>query len=192
MQLKKLYSSLIATAVMAALPLAAQAGSSGGVQVTPGYIPSYSTVSTFFTPPSSAGNISWSLTNSGSRTIYILSITISRVSSGAGADEFAVAKRTGATTGGTGSTITEVPFDTASGSSGAVTTSYTAVPTTGGGGGFVGSGALPQAAVASNLPLFTAPLPTQALVLHPGQSVEVSGVTAITGTEQIAAQYLAQ
>jgi len=194
MNAKKIIYSSLSLVVFAAAGLSimqpVNASAFGTVQLSPSFTQTYIATSTFYTPPSSAGNIFWSHYGSSSKVVRILNISISRVASGSGADQYALTKRSSAISGGSGASISSVPVDSANAAATGVVTQYTAAPTAGANVGLIGSNVTAQTAVAANQSLYQCGNLEQALTLRgTSQGVDLAGVTALTGTIQVTEKY---
>jgi hypothetical protein len=90
----------------------------------------YSASALAFTAANSATDI-FTLTGSGTKTIYITKVTVSATQATAAVRDVVFLKRSTANSGGTASTLTAVPYDSAFSAATATARSYTVNPTTG-------------------------------------------------------------
>ena len=176
------------------LLLPARASSYGSVQLSPSFTATYTGVTGFYTPPASANNIFWDMTGSSTKTIYITQVSISRQATGSGADQYELDKLTSANSGGTSSTVTEVPVDSNFSTSGASSRSYTVIPSSSGGvAGPVAAGITSQGQVASNLVIYQANNFEDAITLRgTAQGIQLKALTTLAGSIQVTVKYLAQ
>ena len=139
--LHKILAGLLALFTLAFCP-AAYAGSYGEVQLAPSYKATYCASSAFFTPAASATDLAV-INGSASKTIRVLKIFLNYKSTAAGStdvENFLVIKRSAANSGGTATTLTNVPLNSTSASASAVAKNYTANPTPGATVGTIANG----------------------------------------------------
>lgn len=188
--LHKVLASLLALFTFAFCP-AAFAGSYGEVQLAPSYKTTYIASSSFFAPAATATDV-FELYGSGTKTIRVLKIMAASHASGSSTpSKYYVIKRSTANSGGTATTLTNVPVDSASAAATAVCKNYTANPTPGSTVGQVSSFVLsqPDNAAASNttyspVPAFDADKYGQAIVLRgtsEGIVINMNGVSIGAG-----------
>lgn len=188
--LHKVLASLLALFTIAFCP-AAFAGSYGEVQLAPSYKTTYIASSAFFAPAASATDV-FQLYGSASKTIRVLKISAANVASGSSTpSKYYVIKRSTANSGGTATTLTNVPVDSANAAATAVAKNYTANPTPGSTVGQVSSFVLsqPDSAAVSNatyspVAAFDADKYGQAIVLRgtgEGVVVNMNGVSIGAG-----------
>ncbi len=127
--LHKVLASLLALFTIAFCP-AAFASSYGEVQLAPSYKTTYRACTGFFTPAASATDI-FRISGSASKTVVITKIEVVHNDVASSRDKLYLIKRSTAASGGTSTTATNVPMDSADAAGTAVVKSYTANPTTG-------------------------------------------------------------
>jgi len=187
---KKITASILSALALGLVPIAtlkADASSFGTVQLSPSFVSTYRGSSVFFTPPSgSPAGVIWSLYGSNTKTVYVLKITMSRITTGTGDDEYALTKRSSASSGGTGASINLVPLDSNNPSATSTCNSWTTAPTAGTSAGQIGASVVAQGAVVDELVVFDADKYGQAIVLRgTSQGVDISGLTSLSTTAQV-------
>lgn len=129
---RSLLASLLAFITLAFMPAAFAATASGQVTLAPSYKATYVASSAYFTPVASATDLGV-MNGSASKNVHVLKVLLNYQSATAGTlyvDSFAVVKRSTANSGGTSTTLTSVPLNSANTAT-AVAKIYTANPTTG-------------------------------------------------------------
>lgn len=166
-------------------------GIASGAAPTDGVKSTYSATVLNLVTAASATNI-FTIQGSGTKTIRIIRILVSGIQTTSGNMSVILRKQSTADSGGTSTSPTAVPHDSASTAATASIFAYTANPTMGGLVGTVISKRLtfPSAATAFDPPadVFTADLPGQALVLRgaaQGLAVSFNGVTLTGGSVNV-------
>jgi hypothetical protein len=195
MKFKKPLSIILAACALAIMPVAslpAHASSYGEVQLSPSYRNSYIASTTFYTPPTGVGSTFFSIKGpSNGKSANILSIAISRVTTGSGNDNFSINKRSSAD--GAGTTVTAVPCNSGNPAASSVVQQYTSAPSVGSLIGSVGGGIVQQAAVGTNLVFYNTNSESQALTLNSAsETVDIQGVTSLAGTVQVVINWTEQ
>lgn len=189
--LHKVLASLLALFTIAFCP-AAFAGSYGEVQLAPSYKATYCAASAYFTPVASATDLAL-INGSASKTIRVLKIFLNYKATAAGStdlENFQVIKRSAANSGGTATTLTNVPLNSTSAAASAVAKNYTANPTPGATVGTIATGQCTGGAItgdANTIVLFDADKYGQACDLigtAQGLAVNHNGVT-VAGTSPL-------
>lgn len=189
--LHKVLASLLALFTIAFCP-AAFAGSYGEVQLAPSYKTSYRAVTGFFTPVASTTDATI-LQGSASKTVRITNVWLVTNAYVSAMSVFLI-KRSTANSGGTSTTATSVPLDSANAAASVSGVKlYTANPTTGTSIGNVGQiSILGNGLATSNTNMiyniYTASPLTQALVLRgtaEGAAINFNGVTGPTSISVI-------
>lgn len=90
----------------------------------------YVATSAFFTPAATPTDVA-AIFGSASKTVRVLRVSIASTQTAAGINNWFLIKRSTATTGGTPTTLTSVPLDSANAAATAVVVNYTANPTPG-------------------------------------------------------------
>lgn len=187
--LHKVLASLLAFITIAFCP-AAFAGSYGEVQLAPSYKTSYRACTGYFTTAANANDVTI-LQGSASKTVKVINIWLVQSGTGSGEAKYFVVKRSTANTGGTSTTATSVPLDSASAAASVSGLKlYTANPTVGTLVGTIDgdSTIIPTGVMIAGGPkhlLFHADPMTQAGTLRgtaEGIAVNFNGVTNVVGT----------
>lgn len=180
--LHKFLASLLAFITIAFCP-AAFAGSYGEVQLAPSYKTTYRACTGFFTPAASATDI-FRISGSASKTVVITKIEVIHNDVVNTRDKLYLIKRSTAASGGTSTTATNVPLDSADAAGTAVVKSYTANPTEGTSVGNISVIALNSGPYREtydqNFPKYTPPLVGKSPVLRgtaEGLAINGNGVT---------------